>query len=394
MAIPFSRSMRSLERDRFLGGGWILAVGVVLFSAWVAWFFLARIQLYEVTDRARIEVAASSFPVASEVSGRVIENHMELALWVEKGDVLVELAAGSEELELAEERSRSIGLGFEVQDIQGQIDAESDAIRSAAAAARLRIVEAEFAYRQAEAEEILAQKAFVRVQELVEGGLRSAEELDIVRFNRQAAVAILSEKRTTITRLGEERSLEGREGEVRIRSLERELSVLQGRISTAERTEQRLDLEVGRRLIRAPVSGRLGEVADIRLGSVVAEGKRLCTIVPESDEYIVSAEFEPSQALGRIRPGQGARLRLHGYPWAQWGTVRAQVTNQVGSEVREGTVRVVLAIVPDPESRIRIDHGLPGILEIEVERVSPAALVLRLVGEMISRPAAASPLAD
>ena len=74
--------------------------------------------------------------------------------------------------------------------------------------------------------------------------------------------------------------------------------------------------------------------------------------------------------------------------------VRAEVTSQVGSEVREGTVRVVLAIVPDPQSRIRIDHGLPGILEVEVERVSPAALVLRLVGEMISRPAAAASLAD
>ena len=51
MAIPFSRSMRSLEQDRFLGAGWVLATGVAILGAWIGWFFLAQIRLYEVSSR-------------------------------------------------------------------------------------------------------------------------------------------------------------------------------------------------------------------------------------------------------------------------------------------------------------------------------------------------------
>ena len=34
----------------------------------------------------------------------------------------------------------------------------------------------------------------------------------------------------------------------------------------------------------------------------------------------------PEAALGRVRPGQSARMRLSGFPWTQWGTVPATVT--------------------------------------------------------------------
>jgi hypothetical protein len=45
VAIPFSRSMRSLEQDRFVGAGWILVVGLVILAAWLVWFFTAEIRL-------------------------------------------------------------------------------------------------------------------------------------------------------------------------------------------------------------------------------------------------------------------------------------------------------------------------------------------------------------
>ena len=79
MAIPFSRSMRSLEQDRFVGASWILIVGLVILGAWLVWFFAAEIRLYEVTEEARVEVAAASHPIAVQVSGRVIANYMSLA---------------------------------------------------------------------------------------------------------------------------------------------------------------------------------------------------------------------------------------------------------------------------------------------------------------------------
>ena len=35
---------------------------------------------------------------------------------------------------------------------------------------------------------------------------------------------------------------------------------------------------------------------------------------------------------------------------------------------------------------VPLQHGLPGTLEVEVERISPAALVLRVAGRSLARP--------
>ncbi len=386
MAIPFSRSMRSLEQDRFLGARWVLTVGVLLLSAWLLWFFFSEIRLYEVANRARIEVAESSHAVGAEVSGRVLAIHMTLGALVRQNDVLVELDAGSEELQLEEERSRVSAFSGEAAELSEQIAAERVALERQDDAAMARIVEAEFDYRGVEAVTKSAEAAFGRVQALHRDGLQSDADLDEARSVHEASAANLQGSLAAIRRLRQERTAEQAEGEADLRALERELSELAGRVRTGERSEERLGFEVGKRLIRAPVSGRLGDIADIRVGSIVDEGDHLCKIVPEGDEFIVDAYYDPGKALGRIRSGQSAELRLDGYSWTQYGTVSSTV-REVGSEVRDGEVQVRLAIEHDPASMIPLDHGLPGTLEIEVERLSPAALVLRSVGRMISPPA-------
>jgi hypothetical protein len=100
--------------------------------------------------------------------------------------------------------------------------------------------------------------------------------------------------------------------------------------------------------------------------------------VPTGDLRIV-ASFEPADALGRIQPGQPARLRLDGFPWTEYGSIGATVTH-VGSEVRDGRIRVELAVNPHAANRVPMQHGLPGTVQVVVERISPASLVLRVVG--------------
>ena len=134
-------------------------------------------------------------------------------------------------------------------------------------------------------------------------------------------------------------------------------------------------------LIRAAIAGTLGDVAEhLGAGSFVNAGEKFCAIVPSGAKHVV-AEFEPSRALGRIREGQAARLRLDGYPWTQYGTVQATV-NRVASVIRNGHVRVELVIDEVPPG-IVLEHGLPGQLEVEVETSSPAILVLRSVGKLV-----------
>jgi hypothetical protein len=64
----------------------------------------------------------------------------------------------------------------------------------------------------------------------------------------------------------------------------------------------------------------------------------------------IMTDFLPPAALGRIQPGQPAQLRLDAAP-------------------------------PIP-----LQHGLPGIVEVEVDHVSPATLVLCTAGRLFTVP--------
>jgi len=117
----------------------------------------------------------------------------------------------------------------------------------------------------------------------------------------------------------------------------------------------------------------------MRVGGFVRAGDQVGSVVPEGKLHVV-ANFAPPAALGRILPGQTARLRLEGFPWGQYGSVGATVTS-VASEIRDGTIRVELALKADDRSRIPLQHGLPGSVEVQVEDISPASLVLRIAAQ-------------
>jgi hypothetical protein len=113
------------------------------------------------------------------------------------------------------------------------------------------------------------------------------------------------------------------------------------------------------------------------VGQVLQAGEAVATIVPDGGLRIVAA-YRPADALGRVRAGQPARLRLDGFPATQFGNIRAVVSSSA-RELRDGRVRVELELTGLPGG-IPLQHGLPGRVEIEVERLSPAALVLRAAG--------------
>ena len=163
-----------------------------------------------------------------------------------------------------------------------------------------------------------------------------------------------------------------------VEALQRTLAALQGDIAGSGTVVERLRLEIEHQRVRAPVAGRIGEVAPLRAGEVVAAGQKLATVVP-AGELMVVAEFEPSAALGKVRPGQTARLRLDGFPWAQYGSLAATVT-QVAGELREQRIRVELTPAAALPGAFALQHGLPGAVEVDIEQVAPAVLALRAAG--------------
>ena len=119
-----------------------------------------------------------------------------------------------------------------------------------------------------------------------------------------------------------------------------------------------------------------------------ARRRAIASIVPR-------ARCAPSPSSRRRRSagcaGQRARLRLDGFPWTQYGHVDATVT-RVASETREQRVRVELTVRRRrPTPRSRSQHGMPGVVEIEVERVAPLALLFARSDSRCRATAAAAP---
>ncbi len=137
------------------------------------------------------------------------------------------------------------------------------------------------------------------------------------------------------------------------------------------------------------MSGRLGNIASLQVGDVVKAGDVLATVVPDEDVHIV-AEFAPADAVGRILPGQPARVRLNGFSWLEFGMLEAQVRH-VASEPRDGTIRVELLIGARRLARVPVQHGLPGSVDVRIDRATPWSLLLRSVGGKLLRGADHAP---
>lgn len=88
---------------------------------------------------------------------------------------------------------------------------------------------------------------------------------------------------------------------------------------------------------------------------------------------IILAGFPASLALTRLRPSQPARLTLDGLP----GNLPAQVVT-VDDLPREGHIQVVLSLTDEPAA---LRPGMTGTVEIETDRLTPAALLLRAIGQ-------------
>jgi len=378
--------MRALDADGLSPAllGVVLVAGLA--GVWSAWLVAARVPVYQLSEAARLEVERIH-PVASPVSGRVVSTSLAVGRDVQQGDVLLEIDANRERLETDEQRTlltslagEIAGVGREASAIQGALDETRRASRAALAEAEQRISGAEAASRA-------AQDKFTRTMQLEKLGLVSAAEAEVVRSDAQGRRAELQALRAGVDRLRAEQIAAEREQRGRLASLERERVGLEGQRAAMSSSVERHETEAERRRIRASVSGKIAEATAIQIGAVVREGDRLASIIPQGEVRAVAEFSAPS--LGRVKPGQPARLRLEGFPWTQYGYVDATVTS-VASETRDQRVRVELAIRPSATSRIPLQHGMPGAVEIEVERVAPLALLARSLGQTLSGKVAAA----
>ena len=387
MAVVFSRATQALTEDHGRGSRWGILVAVALLGAWGAWCCLARLAVYAVTDTARLEVARAVHPLETPVDGRVGATHLALGREVQDGEVLVELEAEPQRLQREEEHTRLAALTRQLEALRAEVGTTVQALTEAQQAARVALDEARAQLQEALARAQFATEEATRSTRLHARGLLA--ELDLLRVQAEAQrrQAAANSLQLAIDRLQREQQMRQSDRKAQLERLKREITQLEGQRTTVTATLERLAHEMERRHVRAPVAGRLGEVATLQIGTFVKAGDKLGAVVPAGSLTAV-AEFLPAVALGRVRAGQPARLRLDSFPWTQYGSLATTVSS-VASEVRDGRVRVELTVASEPQARLLpLQHGLRGTVEVEVEQATPATLVLRAAGQLLTTPRA------
>jgi membrane fusion protein (multidrug efflux system) len=258
--------------------------------------------------------------------------------------------------------------------------AKSEDLQAAIAAAQ----SARFRAKEASAAVDFAKDNERRLKEESSFGSVAQIEALRARSETQKLTATGEALSSEVKRLEMDAQTRGHQREAQIENMKRSVVSLEGELATTQATIARLQQDIEKHLVRAPVAGTVGDVVPLRVGAYVAEGQKLATVVPGGG-LIVVAEFNPAAVLGRIHPGQSARLRLDGFPWAQFGSIDATVS-RVASEIRDNLVRVEFTPLAASARNIVMQHGLPGSIEVSVEETSPAVLILRAAGQMSSKP--------
>lgn len=376
MSQPFLRTTRGLRADGPQRAWWAWGLALAGLLAWAAWFLGAGIGVVAVSRSARLEVTQRPHPLAAPVAGTLRRTQLTLGRRVHAGEVLAELDDSTARALQAEADARVAAMAPRLAALQAALVAQS-----AAEAATRREALAALAIAEAREQEAAAGAAFAaeherRLQaEAHAGGVPEVDALRAAAESRrlQAQLAAQVAERRRLALGAETLAAQGRQ---QAQALQRDLAALQAELAQARAARDSADTRLEQLRLRAPVDGVLADVQALAPGAWVAEGRALASVLPAGELTIV-AEFDPASALGRVQPGQPATLALDGYPWVQYGRVQARVL-RVAAEAHEQRLRVELQ--PEGPGRAPLQHGLPGRVEVAVERATPAQLLWRAAG--------------
>jgi membrane fusion protein (multidrug efflux system) len=319
---------------------------------------------------------------------------MRLGQTVTKGESLVVLDSGAEQRQVDEDQTRKADLTPQIKEIYEEINAETTALKAAQQTTAVALNQARIDWNGSEKTWQIADNIYRRYQAAKDVVPQIA--LLKAEAEAQADRAKADNQRLEMARLTRDANAQESDREARIEQLREEARRLEGDRRTAVAEVKRLQYEIVKHRVRVPVDGHVAAISPIRVGAFLHEGDRLAIIVPATTLRAV-AEFTPSSALGLIKPGQPAWLHLNGFPWTQYGSVLATVASvaseptlvNTAGDPEDERIRVELCINPHSAPLIPIEYGLPGSAEIEVERISPARLIMRAAGQLISKPSTA-----
>jgi hypothetical protein len=279
-------------------------------------------------------------------------------------------------------RPSAQGVVGELTALAGEHAALAAAIEVFESGGRTRHSEASASVQEAEIAAAYARSLAERSDNLRELGVESSEAAEVLQARERGTAAIAAIRRVQVARTRSRAVRAARHVARRARPHRppggRAAARARGPRRRARRARPPASLE---HTMRAPIAGTLGGVVPLQPGGVLTRGTVVAVVIPD-DRLRVVARFTPA-SVGRIRPGQPFRLRLDGFPWTEFGSLVGAV-GAIASETQDSLVRVECELDAHQGARIPVEHGLVGVVEVTVETVSPASLLLRTVGQLLA----------
>lgn len=146
-----------------------------------------------------------------------------------------------------------------------------------------------------------------------------------------------------------------------------ELQMAQRELSQSEETMRKLEDNLNRTIITAPVDGVVKNLFFVTEGGVIKPGGAILDIVPTKDSLIVEARL-PNSDIGFVKPGQSAVVKLSSADSVNFGQIDGVVTQiSPDTEQDEDDKRIVfykILIETEKnyfESKDRIYQLVPGV---------------------------------
>lgn len=340
---------RSEERARSAGRSGrrkkTLAVVAVVLAAVVVGLYVAGANLYIVVYG---NVLSAKYAVLRAGSKGAIERiePMGRGRRVREGQLILRLESEVEQSEVVRCERELAEAGAELAYLEAQLAVERERDELASRFAKLELDEAEIEFR--------------RIGKLHGQGAASEREFEAAKAAHRLAQA--KYKRLSIDR-----------GAIR----EAKLGVQKKRIATLRAQLERAKAALGRRMIRAPLSG-LAVLHALSIGQVVDANEVLGQIFDDRSYQVVARV--PERYLPYLRKGQAVSAELSAYPEYDSGQIRGQVQSVVpvvqphGSG--DGTFRIHAALTQVP-SNVRLKAGMSAEVSITVGRTR---LLWKLLG--------------
>src|SRR5882672_2987183 len=271
MPSEFRQTSIAMRSDRERGRRSLVMLGamgglLVLVSLWLT---LARVPLYAVSEAARLQARDEVHPVDALVSGRVVAVKLPVGGSVRRGDVLVTLDPTDAQLRLDEARATEHGLTRQIAALEAEIAARDDALATTQVLGKASLSEAQAARTQTESEAQLAGRERARADLMREAGVVAAAEADRAGAAAVQANAAVHAREQRLSVLSSETRRDLADRRAANESLRRTLAALATERDGAGVQVKRLEVEVERHTLRAPIDGVLGQVHAPQVGSVV-----------------------------------------------------------------------------------------------------------------------------